>query len=398
LDLSGTLLTDFGGRALVSELKGPYLVDLEIWLNGTAVADETGVALGQSVACCHKLAKISLVLENSKIGNHGVGSIAAGLATLGSLNQVTFKLDGSQVSGEGLHAAHSLLRRPGRSLEIEPKPPISDGLGGIAPLPFAPLQRGPDLLQGVRGQATNEPAVVQQIGAPIAAQHNQAEALRRLEVGMGMLYQSASYGGWIHCKITQVFLQTGQVMIDVKPGVWLSPGSEVLRFAGGERWQASSEPPAVLQTGAPIAARLHQAEALPRLEVGMGMLYQSASYGGWIHCKITQVFLQTGQVMIDVKPGVWLSPGSEVLRFAGGGDGQARHIAGDVGRAGTPIAHLMPVLEVGKAMLYNSLSRGGWIPCKITQVCLQSRQVMIDIKPGVWLVPNPEVLRAAADS
>jgi len=58
----------------------------------------------------------------------------------------------------------------------------------------------------------------------------------------------------------------------------------------------------------------------------------------------------------------------------------------------------MPVLEVGKAMLYNSLSRGGWIPCKITQVCLQSRQVMIDIKPGVWLVPNPEVLRAAADS
>jgi len=121
-------------------------------------------------------------------------------------------------------------------------------------------------------------------------------------IGDSAEYMSRSAGSWIPCKILEVDRRTGKVQVDVKPGAWVRPDTEVRKAH---------------HDGSNPESPKHHARFAP----GDNVDYYSSSYGKWVPCKITDVDASTGSVQISVKPGAWMARAVQAksLRKAGGG-------------------------------------------------------------------------------
>lgn len=141
-------------------------------------------------------------------------------------------------------------------------------------------------------------------------------------VGMKAEYYSITFGRWLSCMVTMVDETCGSVMIDVKPGYWLTleRQGKCLRPAH----QASDTSQVIVEPQTdwggrvlPIQPTSGQQYAYAR---GERLEYLSTSLGQWVTCKVKAVDEASGSVMINVKPGKWIEPSSQmnVLRRPGG--------------------------------------------------------------------------------
>jgi len=96
--------------------------------------------------------------------------------------------------------------------------------------------------------------------------------------------------------------------------------------------------------------------------------YYSRSQGGWIPCKIIEVDRRSGKVQVNVKPGAWVRPDSDVRKVHDHSDGQHHHAR----------------FAKGDSAEYYSPSYGKWVPCDITDVDPSNGNVQVSVKPGMW--------------
>jgi len=135
----------------------------------------------------------------------------------------------------------------------------------------------------------------------------------------------------VPCVVTQVDAASGSLMIDVKPGLWITVQQQITcmralrgpvptaRAAPMDTRRGPSAPPTAVSSERLLLA-LHpdlnsptppQAVSSPtphrNFSVGQHCEYCSRSLNAWIPCVVTHVNQSTGAVMLNVKPGQWLS-------------------------------------------------------------------------------------------
>merc|ERR1719443_1022824 len=119
------------------------------------------------------------------------------------------------------------------------------------------------------------------------------------------------------------------------------------------------------------------------------MEYDSASAGCWIPCSVTAVGGR-GEVQVDCKPGYWfrghgfktkLRKPMPAGKGVGKGGGYAAAPTPPLARQGTQATQ--QGLFVGQTLQYNSVSAGGFIPCKVNAVAADG-SFEVDCKPGYF--------------
>merc|ERR1712007_418462 len=105
--------------------------------------------------------------------------------------------------------------------------------------------------------------------------------------------------GWLPCVVTQVDGASGRITIDVKQGQWLAPDPSFLR----PRQQSAHAVPTPLRQRAGSGVFNDNRPFF----LGQRLEYHSQTHGTWVACVISELDQVSGNVMIDIKQGQWMT-------------------------------------------------------------------------------------------
>lgn len=144
---------------------------------------------------------------------------------------------------------------------------------------------------------------------------------------------------------------------------------------------------------------------------GQQMEYHSRTNGGWVRCTISKVDVGTGSIMVDVKPGMWITVQQQIscmrplqnpiptarpdpmppMRVSGA-PATAQNCPAPTGNVMLPPASSGGNFALGQQLEYNSPSLGAWIPCVVTHVNPSSGAIMVNVKAGQWLTKEQQAV------
>eukprot|EP00451_Oxyrrhis_marina_P014734 CAMPEP_0204312732 /NCGR_PEP_ID=MMETSP0469-20131031/3154_1 /ASSEMBLY_ACC=CAM_ASM_000384 /TAXON_ID=2969 /ORGANISM="Oxyrrhis marina" /LENGTH=217 /DNA_ID=CAMNT_0051292903 /DNA_START=20 /DNA_END=669 /DNA_ORIENTATION=+ len=110
--LNNTKLSDAGGQALASGLDRPLLLDLDLRLRASGVADNTGVALGRSLSKCSNMLKLRLELEDTQMGDATGVALGKALRECPKIAEAAISLFRTKLTDKGGPALVAGLNRP----------------------------------------------------------------------------------------------------------------------------------------------------------------------------------------------------------------------------------------------------------------------------------------------
>lgn len=230
--------------------------------------------------------------------------------------------------------------------------------------------------------------------------------------GCPLEYYSLTHGRWIPCAVTQLDAPTGAVIIDLKPGVWISREQQAtcVRPLPGMSPQAFPRGPAPAATApgtaaAAVPAATHPEGGRPAFCVRQPVEYYSQTHSAWIPCEVVQICSLSGSVIVSVKPGSWITPEQQpgLLRSRccgsplGPSEPRANPEAGSPELPTDGALHALPAaaterpaLQVGDAVEYWSTTHGVWISTSVVSVREGDCSIMVEAKAGFWLTAQQQ--------
>jgi len=178
-------------------------------------------------------------------------------------------------------------------------------------------------------------------------------------------YLSSSFERWIPCRVEDVDQDKDSVIIDLKPGVWLTPEDMKHRLVPGNTcWS-----------------------------VGTKCQYYSRQDGFFLDATVMELD-DKGNVIVDKRPGQWLPPWA--IWEPADEKSPTQKASPQLGRGKTGLPPCVGQWKEGQAAMYYSKRQGAWFDCRVVAVDPDTGALRMDVKPEYWMPveEQEEVLKA----